>query len=134
MYYSLCEKEGLPVEIWVSDELNEFMGITERDVLETLDLYVTGATVDKYIYARPELELSPDVFACNGEVRKPEATVRLDGEKLREEDYELTWPEGCKDPGTYQVTAHLKKGILAGADTAEFIIRYTQTGTPETLT
>ncbi len=121
--YSLCEKEGLPVEIWVSDELNEFMGITERDVLETLDPYVTGATVDKYIYARPELELSPDVFACNGEVRKPEVTVSLDGEKLREEDYELTWPEGCRDEGTYQVTARLKKGILAGADTAEFIIR-----------
>ena len=121
--YSLCEKEGLPVEIWVNDEYNEFLGITERDVLETLDPYVSGATVDKYIYAKPEIELSPGVYTYNGEARKPEVRVRLDGEKLKEEDYELTWPEGCKDPGTYQVTAHLRKGIFAGAETAEFIIK-----------
>ena len=120
--YSLCEKEGLPVEIWVNDELNAFMGITERDVLETLDPYVTGATVDKYIYGKPSIELSPSVYTYNGEVRKPAVTVRLNGKELKEGDCELTWSEGCKDPGTYQVTARLRKGILAGADTAKFII------------
>lgn len=50
--YSLCEKEGIPVEIWVNEELNEFMGMTEKDVLENLDPYVTGVTVDRYIYER----------------------------------------------------------------------------------
>ena len=120
--YSLCEKEGLPVEIWVNDELNAFMGITERDVLETLDPYVTGATVDKYIYGKPSIELSPSVYTYNGEVRKPAVTVRLNGKKLKKSDYKLTWSEGCKDPGTYQVTARLRKGILAGAGTAEFVI------------
>jgi glycerophosphoryl diester phosphodiesterase len=120
--YSLCEKEGLPVEIWVNDELNEFMGITERDVLETLDPYVTGATVDRYVYAKPVIELSPGSFIYNGEVQKPAVTVSVNGEKLKEGDCELTWPEGCSDAGTYQVTARLRKGILAGADTAEFVI------------
>ena len=120
--YSLCEKEGLPVEIWVNDELNAFMGITERDVLETLDPYVTGATVDNYIYGKPSIELSPSVYTYNGEVRKPAVTVRLNGKKLKKSDYKLTWSEGCKDPGTYQVTARLRKGILAGAGTAEFVI------------
>ena len=121
--YSLCEKEGIPVEIWVNDGLNEFMGITERDVLETLDPYVSGATVDKYIYAKPVTELSPGAFTYNGEVQKPAITVSVNGEKLKEGDCELTWPEGCRDAGTYQVTARLRKGILAGAGTAEFIIR-----------
>lgn len=48
--------------------------------------------------------------------------ARLDGMELEEDDYELTWSEGCTEPGTYQVTARLTKGILAGADTAEFTI------------
>lgn len=61
-------------------------------------------------------------ITCNGEVRKPAVTVRLNGKELKEGDCELTWSEGCKDPGTYQVTARLRKGILAGADTAKFII------------
>ncbi len=120
--YSLCEKEELPVEIWVNEEINTFMGISERDILEALDPYVTGATVDRYIYARPDVELSPGTCTYNGEVRKPAVIVRLNGEKLNEDDYELTWSEGWKEPGTYQVTARLRKGILAGAETAEFII------------
>jgi hypothetical protein len=78
--------------------------------------------VDRYIYARPEIKLSTDVYTCSGEVIKPEVTVRLDGKELEEDDYELTWSEGCTEPGTYQVTARLTKGILAGADTAEFTI------------
>ena len=121
--YSLCEKEGLPVEIWVNEAFNELMGMTERDVLEHLDPYVTGVTADRYIYAQPDIELSSGVFTYSGEVRKPAVTVRLNGEVLEEDDYELTWSEGCKDPGTYQVTAQIRKGILAGADTAEFIIK-----------
>jgi hypothetical protein len=121
--YSLCEKEGFPVEIWVNEAFNELMGMTERDVLEHLDPYVTGVTTDRYIYAQPDIELSSGVFTYNGEVRKPAVTVRLNGEVLEEDDYELTWSEGCKDPGTYQVTARIRKGILAGADTAEFIIK-----------
>jgi len=64
--YSLCEKEEIPVEIWVNEELNEFMGITERDVLETLDPYVTGATVDRYIYTKPGIELPTGIHTDNG--------------------------------------------------------------------
>ena len=120
--YSLCEEAGLPVEIWVNEELNAFMELTERDVLETLDPYVTGATVDRYIYAKPDLTLSPDVFPYDGTAKTPAATVTLNGEELTEDEYSLTCAEGCTDAGVYQVTARLKKGILAGADTAEFRI------------
>lgn len=113
-YNTLAPENTLP-----AFELSAQMGY---QYVETLDPYVTGATVDRYIYARPEIKLSTDVYTCSGEVIKPEVTVRLDGMELEEDDYELTWSEGCTEPGTYQVTARLTKGILAGADTAEFTI------------
>ena len=120
--YSSCEKAGLPVEIWVNEEINAFMGVAERDVLEELDPYVTGATLDTHIYAKPDITLSSDVYTYDGKVKTPAATVTLNGEELAKDDYSLTYAEGRTDKGVYTVTARLTKGILAGAGTAEFSI------------
>lgn len=72
--------------------------------------------------AAPTLVLSHTQYDYDGTKKTPSATV-MDGDHvIPSTDYDLTYPAGCTDAGTYTVTAVLK-GNYAGRGEAAFTIR-----------
>lgn len=77
-----------------------------------------GKTVKK---ATPKIILSKTSFVYNGSLRRPTATITVDGKKLGKESYTLTYPSGCKNVGSYRATVKLK-GNYSGSASAVFKI------------
>ena len=65
--------------------------------------------------------LSKTAFTYNGTVQKPKVTIK-DGKKtVPASYYKLTWSKGCRNPGSYKVTARMK-GKYKGTISASFKI------------
>ena len=48
---TLCKESSLLIEIWILPGISGFIKYDEKEILDNLNPYVTGVTVDKYIYA-----------------------------------------------------------------------------------
>ena len=69
----------------------------------------------------PTITLSKTSFFYNGKVQKPTVTVKDGNTVLTTDDYTVSWPSGCVDVGTYNVTVTLK-GNYSGTGSASFEI------------
>ena len=70
---------------------------------------------------KPSIELSKSEFSYNGKVQRPKITVKVDGKKIDESEYDITYTSGCKNVGKHKVTVTLK-GKYTGKATATYII------------
>lgn len=112
----VCHHENVTVEV--------VPATTEADgvIKEICD--ACGEVVSESVIVRiGGMELSETVYTYNGEVQKPSVTVK-DAEEavIPEEYYDVTYSEGCVEPGTYQVTVDFK-GNYSGSLQESFTIK-----------
>lgn len=56
----------------------------------------------------PSIELTKTAFVYNGKIQKPGVTVKIGGTKLAASKYQVTWPKGLTNAGTYKIVCKLK--------------------------
>ena len=69
----------------------------------------------------PEITLSHNSFRYNGKIKKPTVTVKVNGRKLNDSAYKVTYASGRKNVGSYKVTVKLT-GNYSGKTSKTFKI------------
>ena len=87
-------------------------------------LLLGGIVPSRVVLADTIVKITLDAksYTYNGKAKKPKATVKIDGEELSPDDYDLTYDSGRKDAGKYKVTVDLK-GNYSGSASATFTIQ-----------
>ena len=70
----------------------------------------------------PAIALSQSTFDYDGTVHRPSVSIAASGRTLASADYEVVWPSGCTDAGTYKISVSCK-GNYTGAAVAAFTIK-----------
>lgn len=68
--------------------------------------------VQEAVEATPVVTLSKTAYVYNGKVQKPAVTVKVNGEKLADTEYTVTYATGCKNVGKYSVNIKLKNAYI----------------------
>ena len=121
--YDICKEEGLPVELWITPSIPGIIKFDEKEMLETLDPYVKGVTVNEYQYGAPDVILEKNQYTYDGKVKNPAVTAKFGGKTLDPgTTCRLSYVGNCRDVGTYTVKVSLIDTKYAGASKAAFRI------------
>jgi ribosomal protein L32 len=69
----------------------------------------------------PAVTLSRTAYTCTGKAQKPAVTVKIGSAKLTSAGYQVTWPSGRINVGTYKVTVKLE-GNYSGSKSVSYKI------------
>ena len=111
-------KEGVDYTLEYSNNINAGIGeVTVTGICQYAGDKTVEFTIEP-LKVTPELILSASEFTYNGEVQKPEVTVKANGNVI---PAEVTFSGNCIDAGTYTVSVELTGNIM-GSNSAGFEI------------
>ena len=114
-------RQNIDYRVRYSDHVNAG---TAKIIITALGAY-TGSTERTFEIVpasiTPTVTLSQNAFVYNAKIQKPGLTVRSGGTVLGSADYDILWPAGSVNAGTYKVTVKLK-GNYKGSGTASYTI------------
>ena len=130
--YDICKEKGMPLELWVSSGIPSVIKSKEKELLETLNPYVKGVTLNVYQYGVPDVILEKEQYTYDGKVKKPAVTAKFGGKTLSPgTTCKAVYVGSCTDVGTYTVKVSLIDTKYAGTGEATFRIR--QAANPLTI-
>lgn len=138
---TIYSEEGSPAQAYAKMYNIPFAAASDCDCKETKEVITKATTKENgqivvmckdceeiidttILYAVDTVLLSQTEYMYDGTNKMPEVTLKdTNGTVIEKEHYDVMYPEGCAQPGTYYVLVNLKGDYYTGTLKGEYVIK-----------